>query len=167
VLFGQTTEHKQYVFGEMTTRGIINAPEHFGIRSIRSRQFKYVWNFTPEVKFQNACTQSSIFESWRQKAATDPDAKEKVRRYEHRSKEELYDIIKDPYEWNNLAENPKYTQVKTKLRNRLLEWMGATGDKGQQTELEAPEHQAKNRNKKTREPVKKRREDKRKAQRSS
>jgi uncharacterized sulfatase len=167
VLFGQTAKHKQYVFGEMTTRGIINAPEHFGIRSIRSKKFKYVWNFTPDVKFQNACTQSDIFESWRQKAATDPDAADKVRRYEHRAGEELYDIIKDPYEWNNLADNPKYAQVKTELRNRLLDWMRSTGDKGQQTELEAPQHQAKNRNKKAQGPVKKRREDKGKDQRSS
>ena len=148
VLFGKTKEHKQYVFGEMTTRGVINAPEHFGIRSIRSREFKYVWNFTPEVKFQNACTQSSIFESWRQKAATDPDAADKVRRYEYRAGEELYDITKDPYEWDNLADDPTYAQVKAELRNRLVEWMAAMGDKGQQTELEADEHLAKNRNKK-------------------
>jgi uncharacterized sulfatase len=147
VLFGRKKEHKQYVFGEMTTRGIINAPKHFGIRSIRSRKYKYVWNFTPEVKFTNACTKSSIFESWREKAATDPDAAEKVRRYQHRPGEELYDIIKDPYEWNNLADNPDYAEVKARLRNRLLEWMRATGDKGQQTELEAPKHLARNRNK--------------------
>ena len=81
--------------------------------------------------------------------------------------EELYDIVKDPYEWENLANNPKYAQVKTELRTRLLYWMRSTGDKGQQTELEAPQHQARNRNKKAREPVKKPREDKRKPQRSS
>ncbi len=150
VLFGKTTEHKQYVFGEMTTRGIINAPEHFGIRSIRSRKFKYVWNFTPEVKFQNACTndKEGIFKSWREKAQTDPDAADKVRRYEHRPGEELFDIVKDPYEWNNLAGDPRYAEVKKDLRRRLLEWMRANGDKGQQTELEADMHLARNRNKK-------------------
>ena len=152
VLFGQKKEHKQYVFGEMTTRGTINAPEHFGLRSIRSRKFKYVWNFTPEVKFQNACTndKEGIFKSWREKATTDPDAADKVRRYEHRAAEELYDVTKDPYEWNNLADKPRYAEVKIELRNRLVEWMRATGDKGQQTELEADQHLAKNRNKKPR-----------------
>lgn len=149
VLFGRTKEHKEYVFGEMTTRGIINASKHFGIRSIRSRKFKYVWNFTPEVQFQNACTQSSIFESWREKAATDPDAADKVRRYEHRPGEELYDIVKDPYEWNNLADDPGYAEVKTRLRKRLIEWMNAMGDEGQQTELEADEHLARNRKRRT------------------
>jgi len=148
VLTGQTTEHKKYVFGEMTTRGIIDGSDYFGIRSIRSAKYKYVWNFTPQVKFQNACTNSSIFESWRKKAETDADAAEKVRRYEHRPAEELYDVTKDPYEWNNLADDPKYATIKMRMRKRLENWMKAMGDKGQQTELGAFEHQNRNRNKK-------------------
>jgi uncharacterized sulfatase len=148
VLLGKQKEHKRYVFGEMTTRGINNGSDYFGIRSIRSRRFKYVWNFTPEIKFQNACINSNIFKSWQEKAATDADAAEKVRRYEHRPEEELYDVIKDQYEWNNLADDPKYARVKAGLRKRLLKWMDAMGDKGQQTELEAFEHQTRNRNKK-------------------
>ncbi len=141
LLLGKTDTHKEYVFGEMTTRGIINGSEHFGIRSVRSPQFKYIWNFTPETPFRNACTKSAIFQSWRLKAANDPDAAEKVRRYEHRPGEELYDVVKDPYEWTNLADDPAYAKIKAEHRKRLLEWMEACGDKGQQTELEAREHQ--------------------------
>jgi len=141
LLLGQTAEHKQHVFGEMTTRGIINGSEHFGIRSVRSRQFKYIWNFTPETPFRNACTKSGIFQSWREKAADDAVAAEKVRRYEHRPGEELYDVGRDPYEWTNLADNPEFAEVKAELRARLLAWMEANGDRGQQTELEAFEHQ--------------------------
>jgi len=140
VLQGKTKEHKEYVFGEMTTRGGSRGSESFGIRSIRSHRFKYLWNFTPEIKFQNSCTYLAIFKSWREKAASDPDAAQKVHRYEHRPKEELYEITRDPYEWNNLADDPKYAKIKAKLRKRLLEWMEAMGDKGQQTELEALEH---------------------------
>jgi len=156
VLTGETKEHKKYVFGEMTTRGVTNGSDYFGIRSIRSRKFKYVWNFTPEVKFQNACTSSSIFKSWQEKAAGDSDAADKVRRYENRSGEELYDITKDPYEWNNLADDPQYATIKVRMKRRLLDWMKAMGDKGQQTELEAFEHQTENRNKKTQESPKNR-----------
>jgi uncharacterized sulfatase len=133
--------HKKYVFGEMTTRGIINCSDYFGIRCVRSERFKYIWNFTPEMKFQNACTKSTIFRSWQQKAANDPDAAEKVRRYEHRPGEELYDVAKDPYEWENLAGDPEYAKIKEELRAELLAWMQSQGDKGQQTELEAREHQ--------------------------
>ena len=148
VLLGKTTEHKQYVYGEMTTRGIINGSTTFGIRSIRSRQFKYVWNFTPQIKFQNAATKSAIFRSWRAKAESDADAAEKVRRYENRPGEELYDVVKDPYEWKNLADDPAHAETKAKLRKKLLAWMKACGDKGQQTELEAREHQGRGRRKK-------------------
>lgn len=148
VLLGKRREHKDYVFGEMTTRGIINGSEHFGIRSIRSKRFKYIWNFTPEVEFHNVCVTSAIFRSWRRKAADDPDAAEKVRRYQNRPGEELYDITKDPYEQNNLADDSAYAAVKGDLRRRLLEWMEANGDKGQQTELEAKEHQGARRNRK-------------------
>jgi len=156
VLKGQTKEHKKYVFGEMTTRGINNGSDYFGIRSIRSRKFKYVWNFTPEIEFQNACTNSSIFKSWRKKAETDPDAAEKVRRYEHRPEEELYNVEKDPYEWKNLADDPKYATIKMRMRKHLLNWMKAMGDKGQQTELEAFEHQIRNRNKRSQNSTQKR-----------
>ncbi|HUT09182.1 MAG TPA: sulfatase [Thermoguttaceae bacterium] len=141
VLSGQAKQHKQYVFGEMTTRGIINGSEHFGIRSIRSPQFKYIWNFTPDVQFQNACTKSAIFQSWRETSANDADAADKVRRYEHRPGEELYDVTKDPYEWNNLADDPEYAETKDELRTKLLAWMKAMGDQGQQTELDAFQHQ--------------------------
>ncbi len=141
VLIGEADEHKQYVFGEMTTRGIINGSDTFGIRSVRSQQFKYIWNFTPETTFQNACTKSPVFQSWREKAADDDDAADKVRRYEHRPGEELYDIRTDPFEWTNLADKAQYAQVKAELRSVLLEWMQAMGDQGQQTELEAIQHQ--------------------------
>ena len=88
----------------MTTRGIINGSESFGIRSVRSEDFKYLRNLTPETTFRNVCVTSGIFRSWQKKAQNgDADAAEKVRRYQHRPAEELYDIRKDTYEWKNLA----------------------------------------------------------------
>ncbi|NQT38835.1 MAG: sulfatase atsG, partial [Planctomycetes bacterium] len=141
VLLDNAREHKEYVFGEMTTRGIINGSDTFGIRSIRSRRFKYIWNFTPEIEFQNACTQNTIFQSWIARAADDPEAADKVRRYEHRPGEELFDVAQDPFEWNNLADDPGHAQIKAELKSRLLAWMEAMGDRGQATELAALEHQ--------------------------
>ena len=142
VLKGETTTHKRYVFGEMTTRGIINGSPHFGIRSVRSEKFKYIVNFTPEVVFRNACTKSAIFRSWKRKAeAGDKDAAEKVRRYQHRPAEELYAITDDPLEWTNVADDPMYAEAKATLKAELEAWMKRCGDKGQQTELEANEHQ--------------------------
>lgn len=145
LLTGKTTEHKDYIFSQATTNGIINAPDYYGIRSIRSEKFKYIWNFTPEVRYENVVTitedtkwgESQVFNSWKRRAKTDPDAAEKVRRYHYRPGEELYAVDKDPNEWRNLADIPEYGEVKKQLRSELLKWMEHVGDKGQQSELEA------------------------------
>ena len=142
VLFGQSDHHKDYVFGEMTTRGIINGSPHFGIRSVRSAKYKYIINFTPETRFTNACSKSALFQSWVRKAEQgDDDAADKVRRYHRRPAEELYAITKDVYEWNNLASDPQYAKVKAELKKQLTSWMTEQGDLGQATELAAFEHQ--------------------------
>lgn len=146
VLTGQETKHKDFVFGIMTTRGIINGSEHFGIRSVRSRKYKYIVNLTPEVAFRNACVKSASFVSWKAKAESgDAAAAEIVRRYQHRPAEELYDVTTDTLEWKNLADDPKLAEVKAELKNQLAKWMTAQGDKGAQTEMEAKEHQGRNR----------------------
>ena len=37
----------------------------------------------------------------------------------HNGKEELYDVIKDPKEWNNLAMTKKFESILTNYRNEL------------------------------------------------
>ena len=151
VLLGQRDIHKHHVFGLMTTRGINHGSDTFGIRSVRGERFKYVRNLSPEVTFQNACTKSKTFRSWVAKAAAGNEAaQERVDRYQHRPAEELFDLRVDPLEWNNLAEDPALAGVKARLRRELDAWMVSQGDQGQQTELEALEHQARNRNRQNR-----------------
>jgi N-sulfoglucosamine sulfohydrolase len=143
VLIQGKTQHKDYVYGEMTTRGIINGSDTYGIRSIRSQEFKYIWNFTPDTPFTNACTKSAVFKSWQVKAETDPWAAGQVDRYQHRPEVELYNIQTDPLEMQNVADDPAYSAVKADLQKRLRAWMRDCGDKGQQTEIDAREHQGK------------------------
>ena len=148
MLLGQTSQHKQHVYGLHTTRGIINGSDFFGIRSIRGEKYKLILNLTPEVRFQNACTKSPVFKSWEEKAKTDADAADKVRRYRHRPGVELYDLSRDPLEWKNMANDPKLADVQKDLQTRLMAWMKSQGDLGQETELAAREHQNPNRNRK-------------------
>lgn len=42
--------------------------------------------------------------------------------------EELYDVVKDPYQDNNLASNPEYATVLADLREKVLHWMEQTDD---------------------------------------
>ena len=148
VFRGDTDTHKNYVYGIQTSRGTINCPEHFGIRSVRSERYKLIVNLTPEVKFTNACTNSPEFRSWVAKAKSgDTGAAEKVRRYHHRAPVELYDLAKDPFEWNNLADNPARADTIRRLRQKLDAWMKQQGDLGQATEMAAYDHQKRKRKK--------------------
>lgn len=146
VLQGKKENHKQYVFGIQTTRGINNGSEYYGSRSVRNKRYSYIINLTPEAKFMNAITQgNSFWKSWIREAEHDEFAKTQVDKYQYRPMEELYDMQKDPYEMVNLADDPKYKEVKKELRKQLLLWMEEQGDKGQQTELEAFDHMTKKR----------------------
>ncbi len=42
---------------------------------------------------------------------------------EPRTMFELYDLEKDPYEFNNLSENPAYAEIEHQLKAKLHEWM--------------------------------------------
>ena len=113
-----------------------------GIRSVRSDRFAYILNLTPEATFKCMSThpKRDWWASWKEKAATDEFARGQVDRYQHRPGEELYDIVNDPFQTRNLADDPRYAAEKAALRTKLLQWMERQGDKGQQTEMEAKEH---------------------------
>jgi len=142
VLRGEASSHKAFVYGIQTTRGTNDAPPFFGIRSVRSDRYKLIVNFTPEVTLTNACTTSPEFRSWVAKAkAGDADAADKVRRYQHRPAVELYDLQEDPFEWENLVDDPAHAATVAALRAKLEAWMTSQGDLGQATELAAHERQ--------------------------
>lgn len=140
-VFAGKQDHKTHVYGIMTTRGIINGSDHYGIRSIRSEKFKLIWNLTPDVEFRNVCMKSPEFVSWIKRAESgDQKAKALITRYKVRPPVELYDLINDPLELNNLADHPDHAEVRKSLRKRLEVWMKECGDLGQETELRALEH---------------------------
>ena len=143
VLAGKKESHKNHVYGIQTTRGIIKGPEYYGIRTIRSETHRYILNLTPAATFQNGVTNSPLFASWIAKAKDDVVARKLVYNFQHRPAEELYDVVNDPLEMNNIANDPRLASVKRDLKDRLLNWMEQQGDKGQQTEMEALEHQVK------------------------
>jgi len=48
-----------------------------------------------------------------------------------RPPEELYDLTADPYEINNLANDPRYDTVRNELAAQLDAWITETGDMGE------------------------------------
>ncbi|MDF1741410.1 MAG: sulfatase-like hydrolase/transferase, partial [Verrucomicrobiales bacterium] len=149
VLSGSASEHKTHVFGIMTTKGIINGSDTYGIRSVRSRDYQLIVNLTPGVKFTNACTTSPQFLSWVKRAGAGKKRASKfVNHYHYRPAIELYSTEGPWHGWNNLADSEEHAEIRAELREQLDAWMSEQGDEGQATEEAAMNHQAKSRGKK-------------------
>ncbi len=145
VLTGAATTHKTHVFGLQTTRGISGGSDYYGIRSVRDARFRYIRNLTPKVKFSNAATSSLNFKSWQKLAANgDANAQRLVHDYQNRPAVELFDCENDPWNRDNLASDPKYSEQLSGLRVKLDAWMKQQGDEGQPTEMKALERMPRN-----------------------
>ncbi len=140
VLLGEKREHGDAVFGAHTTQGIISGSV-FPIRAIRTRTHKYIRNLNSEGTFTNVVTNgrerkvpgresgpAKYWLSWIERAKTDAFAAERVKLYQHRPAEELYDLRTDPYEMKNLTGDPAQKELLADLRKRLDEWMKQQGD---------------------------------------
>lgn len=137
VLEQKKKEHKLYTFSMQTSRGIYSGGSYYGIRSVADKRYRYILNLTPEVTFSCYTTKRPFFKKWQEQALTDKEACKLVTRYQRRPAIELYDVIKDPYCMQNLAENPQFETTIKRYAKVLELWMAECGDKGQQTELEA------------------------------
>lgn len=144
LFLGKTDRHKEYAYSLQTTRGINNGSEHYGIRSVVSNQYRYILNLTPEVAFKNNITEKETWwKTWQSEAETNESAARLVKKYQYRPEKELYDVIKDPYCMQNLADNSEFEQILNDLDAKLRAWMEQCGDNGQQTEMEAKLHMPK------------------------
>ncbi len=143
VLEGKTDEHHDVVFGVHTTRGIINGAECYPIRSIRDSRYKLILNLNHESEFRNVVMSDNrhdYWDTWVEKAATDPTAARIVERYKRRPAVEFYDIVADPFEQNNLAAVPEHQATIASLRRRLEAFMQQQGDRGNETEMLVEPH---------------------------
>lgn len=59
---------------------------------------------------------------------TDPEAKRRVDQFQHRPPHELYDLTKDPFEMQNIADRPENAEVLEALQARLSQWREKQGD---------------------------------------
>jgi len=111
VLEGKKRDHREFIFATHTTKGIISGSE-YPVRAIRTRTHKYIRNLIPDGTFTNVVTHghdsdeargARYWKSWVRLAESDAFAAERVKMYQHRPAQELYDLRTDPYELNNIA----------------------------------------------------------------
>jgi arylsulfatase A-like enzyme len=137
VLKGKQKSHRNVLFGTHTgnENGGPGVANHCPARTIRTATHRYILNLSPETTFTTHITGKKSgphylphWDSWIKKAETNSKAKTIVDRYQHRPSEELYHVIKDPFEMNNLAENPEQAKLLKSLRQQLAEWCRIQGD---------------------------------------
>jgi len=138
-LNGKPKEVRDYVYGVHTTRGIKNGSDNYPVRSIQDHNYKLIWNLQFNEPFLSSGSQpkNKLYNSWLKATNTTPKQAAHAKLYRNRPEFELYNIKKDVYELDNLADNKALTSVKIKLVSELKKWMLDQGDKGIKTEAEA------------------------------
>jgi hypothetical protein len=81
-----------------------------------------------ENKFKTATTGTFSYRAMQKRAETDPVMAERLRFFDHRVVEELYDVKNDPDCLNNLANHPDYRDHVVNFRSDLEAWMVTTTD---------------------------------------
>ncbi|MCG9972560.1 sulfatase family protein [Christiangramia crocea] len=98
------------------------------IRAVRSDKFKYIHNYFPDKPY----TQANVYKEMRYPALPllrfldkqgKLNADQKRFISDERPEEEFYDLSKDPYEVNNLAESETYRDELKKYRDILNDWV--------------------------------------------
>lgn len=111
---GETDEINEEIFGEVTYHASYE-PQ----RAVRTQRYKYIRRYGDytQTVLPN-CDDGQSKEVW-----VDSGWKKK-----EPAKEQLYDLIFDPNETNNLASASTWDTVLGEMRTRLNRWMRATGD---------------------------------------
>ncbi len=133
VLTGDAETHREYVYGMHN-----NVPEGqpYPIRYMRDDTYHYIRNLTPDATYHEKHVQAdnSRLVWWPAlkvaEAKGDARAKELLEKFHHRPAEELYLVDDDPYELNNLADDPVHAPARERLRAELDRWMREQGDPG-------------------------------------
>jgi N-sulfoglucosamine sulfohydrolase len=134
VLRGKTTTHRERIFTTHANDGNENV---YPIRSVRTRDWKYIRNLHPEWehtthidKSEDVTSGLGYWKSWEKTAIKGLAAAAIVSRYHERPKEEFYDLTADPFELHNLAADLKQAETLKKLSLELDAWMRDQGDTG-------------------------------------
>jgi len=133
VLAGKTGTFREFIYASHTRDGNMNV---FPQRGVRDSRYKYILNLRPENTWTTHFTKvpdipeshKQVWDTWVEKAKTDPQVDKLLDIIEHHPAEELYDLQKDPYELNNIADKPEAGPILKKMRRQLKNWMLSQND---------------------------------------
>jgi N-sulfoglucosamine sulfohydrolase len=132
VLEGKTKTHRDHIFATHSQDTAMNSTP---MRCIRTSRYKYIFNISPEIEYTTHMDKAKdhdggreYWDSWVRDGATNFRSEAVLKRYHWRPREELYDVLLDPYEVNNQADNPAYTDLKRDLSELLIAWRKQQND---------------------------------------
>ena len=109
------------------------------IRTVRTKDYRYIKNFLTDRPYMQPQYRDhhpffiALYESYEKGEMNEVQARFMKK---ERPMEELYDLRKDPYQINNLADNPKYAVELNRHREILNTWIEESGDQGELKESE-------------------------------
>jgi len=110
------------------------------IRSVRTRDYLYIRNYYPNEPFPIWVPYLSNMPIFQEMLRLDAEDKltgpQKAWMSYSRPPEELYDVKADPFQINNLVNDPKLKPILDDLRKRHNQWTLETGDLGHMNENE-------------------------------
>jgi uncharacterized sulfatase len=131
VLVGKKSEHHRFVYGAYTLAT--------AIRSVRDDRFLYIANLrSAHLQVLDAWADAppadrygNLYGFWKaldRDASTTPLASYILKMCRQPPPEEFYDVINDPHQLKNLADDPQYRQECQSLKKQLDRWRVQYGD---------------------------------------
>ncbi|MFY9153546.1 MAG: sulfatase [Prolixibacteraceae bacterium] len=132
----QKDEPRQFVFG---ARDRVDESYDM-VRSVRSKDFLYIRNFYPNQSYNIWIPYLNKMPIMQEMLRLDAEGKLNKPQQQWmantRPPEELYDVKADPYQINNLADQPEYKNKLAEMREKQNEWTIETADMGHLNEPE-------------------------------
>jgi arylsulfatase A-like enzyme len=138
---GETQPHRDAVFVERERHANVRKGDlSYPMRGIRTREFLYLRNVRPdrwpvgdpEYYWSVGEFGDVDYTPTKRLLLANADDTELARYFQSifakRPAEELYDLLKDPGQVHNVAADPAYAGQLKRLRERVTQWMQATGD---------------------------------------
>lgn len=101
-------------------------------RSVRDEHYRYIRNYMPRsyIQYGSYIFRAASAQAWLKAYKSGMTNEIQSRYFEVKPVEELYNTTNDPWEVNNLAENPDYEKVLSRMRKETTDWMREIRDVG-------------------------------------
>jgi N-sulfoglucosamine sulfohydrolase len=127
ILSGKTETDREDVY---TVFHRTSARRDFEMRSVVTKKLGYIYNAWSDGKtaFRNESQSGRTWRAMVAAAKKNPKIAARVKLFQYRVKEELYDYSKDPNALRNLIDDPRYREQLMVLRKRMHERMKSLDD---------------------------------------